>query len=132
MENTNFDEKIVYLKNWFFNKYYAGDYANHFGLVIKETEKAYQIVLTLGMDVSDVKTWVPKSCTIRTKEELDAEIASAAEWEAKRQAKYEEACKAYQELIAYAQKMGVKGVREGLRKDTIIAKIEKAGIPLPA
>ena len=130
MEN-NF-ENVVYLKNWFFKKNYAGDYANHFGLVIKETEKAYQIVLTLGVDACDVKTWVPKSCTIRTKEDLDAEIALAAEWEAKRQAKYEEACKAYQELVAYAQKMGVKGVREGLRKDTIIAKMEKAGVALPA
>ncbi len=130
MEN-NF-ENVVYLKNWFFKKNYAGDYENHFGIVIKETEKAYQIVLTLGLDACDVKTWVPKSCTIRTKEELDAEIALAAEWEAKRQAKYEEACKAYQELVAYAQKMGVKGVREGLRKDTIIAKMEKAGVALPA
>ena len=123
---------MVYLKYWFFSKNYSGDYAKHFGVIVKETEKAYQILLTLGLNESDVKTWVPKSCTLQTEAEFAEELAKVAEYEAKKQERFEAACKAYRDLIAYAQAMGVKGVREGLRKDTIIAKMEKAGVPLPA
>jgi predicted transcriptional regulator len=134
MNNSKFfeNDKVVYLKWWFFNKYYSGAYEEHYGLIVKETEKAYQIVLTLGLDAADIKTWVPKSCTVRTDEELQAEIKALAEQEARSQARWEEACRKYSELVEYAQRMGVKGVKEGLRKETIIRKIEQAGIPLPA
>ena len=134
MNNSNYFDSnaVVYLKWWFFNKNYTGAYAEHFGLIVKETEKAYQIILTLGLDAADIKTWVPKSCTVKTEAEFQAEIAAMAEQEARSQARWEEACKAYKELIEYAQKMGVKGVREGLKKDTILRKIEQAGVPLPA
>lgn len=132
MNNSKYFENVVYLKYWFYNKNYSGDYAEHFGLIVKETEKAYQILLTQGGNGSDIKTWVPKSCTISTEDEFQAEIAAVAEYEAKQQKRWEDACNAYKELVAYAQKMGVKGVREGLRKDTILRKMEQAGVALPA
>ena len=122
----------IYLKNWFFKKNYSGNYEEHFAVVVKETEKAYQVVLTRGLDEYDVKTWVPKSCTLATEEEFKAELIQVAQMEAYRQAKWEEACKAYKELVEYAQSMGVKGVHEGLKKETILKKMEKAGVALPA
>ena len=133
MNNAKYFESsaVVYLKYWFFSKNFSGEYAEHFGLIIKQTEKAFQIVLTRGGGESDIKTWVPKSCTC-TEDEFKAEIASAAEYEAQKQQRWVDACKAYKELVEYAQMMGVKGVREGLKKETILRKMEMAGVPLPA
>ena len=128
--------ETVYMKEWFYRKNHSdlGSYGEHVCLVLKETEKAYQVSL-LG-EILSRTTWVPKSCTIATVEERDAEALEAevrqAEYEARREARWQEACQKYAELIAYAQKLGVRGVREGLRRETIERKIQAAGFPLPA
>jgi len=139
MNNNNTNTgKTIYMKEWFYRKNYSGygEYAQHFCSVQKETEKAFQVRLYSLESAYTHICWVPKSCTVATEEEFAAEITGAeqrqAEFEARRQERYEEACKAYAELIAYAQKMGVKGVREGLRRETIERKIQNAGYPLPA
>jgi hypothetical protein len=125
------------MKAWFYDKNnygFYGPYSGHICFICKETEKAYQVIVFV--EENSFNCWVPKSCTVETEAERDAEAVAneqrKAEYEARRQERYEQACKAYSELIAYAQKMGVRGVREGLRKDTIIRKIQEAGIPLPA
>ena len=118
----------VYIKEWFFKKNIAEScWDGHYAEVIKETEKAYQVRVAINGDYW-CKTWVPKSCTLTHEEYLEAVETAAA----KANERWEAACKAYQELIAYAQQNGVRGVREGLRKETIINKIKAAGIPLPA
>ena len=64
--------------------------------------------------------WVPKSCTM-TKEEYEATLIE----EKKR---FEEGKVAYEKLVAWAKDQGVKGVRVGLRKETILKKINEAGL----
>ena len=46
--------------------------------------------------------------------------------------RYENGCKAYKSMIQFAQKNGVKGVRTGLRKATILKKIHEAGLEFEA
>ena len=130
MENT-----IVFMKEWFYKKTIREDYwNNHYCVVLKETEKAFQVnVFTDGF--LWMKTWCPKSCCLMTADEYSNAIAESeqkqAEWEAKRQERFEAACKAYNDLIAYAQSKGLK-VRSGMRKETILRKMEAAGVPMMA
>lgn len=137
--NTNNTEpKKVWMKEWFYSKNQYeekyGAYSEHTCFIAQETEKAYKVIVFCKN--SSFNCWVPKSCTVATFEEFNQEAIDAeqrkAEWEAKRQERYEAACKAYADLIAYAKAHGVQGVREGLRRATIEQKIINAGIPLPA
>lgn len=41
--------------------------------------------------------------------------------------RFEEGCKKYEELLKFA-KANLKGIRKGMRKDTIIKKLNDAGI----
>ena len=133
---ANVEPKSFYMKEWFWSKNYEayGPYCEHTCFVAKETEKAYKALVFCKND--SFSCWVPKSCTLATFAEMCEEAETAAqrkaEWEAKRQAKWEAACKAYNDLIAYAKAHGVRGVREGLRRETIEQKIINAGIALPA
>ena len=136
---TVVEPKNVWLKNWFYNKqfsegYFSNDYAQHKCNVIKETDKAYYVSVVWSQRFDVI--WTPKSCVFEKEEDFLEEVKTAeqkqAEFEAKRNAKFEEACRKYQELIAYAKSLGIKGVREGLRRDTIVNKIQKAGYEIPA
>ena len=49
--------------------------------------------------------------------------AKELEQEAAQEARFEAGCKAYEELLARAKALGIKGVRVGMRKATIEAKI---------
>ena len=49
--------------------------------------------------------------------------AKELEQEAAQEARFEAGCKAYEELLAKAKALGIKGVRVGMRKATIEAKI---------
>lgn len=137
MNNTTNTNTKVYMKAWFYEKNGYGEYGpycEHACFVRKETEKAYQVeVIVKNFSFT---CWIPKSCTLATLAEMvDDAIANEqrkAEWEARRQERFEAACKAYADLIAYAKANGVRGVREGLRRETIEQKILNAGLPLPA
>ena len=94
------------------------------GRIIAETGKAYKMELyTESRDGEhDLKfiRYVPKSAT-----ETEAERKK----EEKRQEKrYEAGVKKYEKMLAFAKENGVKGVRSGMRKDTILEKIKKAGL----
>ena len=121
------ESNTVYLKNWFFNKKYTCGYETHECFILQETEKALKVACYVNAYRQVI--WVPKSCVLWSAEDRDAD---AVNYEAEQQKRWEDACKAYKELVAYAQKMGVKGVREGLRKDTIIEKMKQAGVEIPA
>ena len=122
MENT------VYIKKWFMANI-KRDHRNFIfstreAEVVRETEKAYQVFLACasidGEWDGDKLIWVPKSCTMTVEEyraEQDAE-----------QKRFEDGCKAYDQLIAFAKDNGVKGVRSGMRRSTIEQKMREAGI----
>ena len=121
---------IVYVKDWFFTKMKVENRNIHLrygaAQVARETEKAYLLEIeycTLDGEYDGVKKlWCPKSCTL-TEEEYTQEQEAA-------QARYEDGCKRYEELLAFAKSHGVKGVRSGMKMATIRAKIEAAGIAI--
>lgn len=88
----------------------------------KETEKA--MLLSFHSDYGTVKTWVPKSC-IQTQEEYDEDARTYREEYLKRN-------ESYKTLIQWAKDQGVKGIRVGLRVETIKQKIVAAGLVIPA
>lgn len=97
-------------------------YIESIDCVVKETEKAVLLQITFAYTNDIIRTrneWVSKSCTI-TEEEKKIE-----EQESER--RFEEGCKKYEELLKFA-KANLKGIRKGMRKDTIIKKLNDAGI----
>ena len=123
----------VHVKDWFMRTLQERD--RHFFsevVILKETEKAYfcEFDGETADGERDVwkKAWVPKSCT-QTLEEYEIEERERNE---RLQKRFEEGKKAYEELVAWAKKNGVKGVRVGLRKETILKKIEEAGLTYDA
>lgn len=89
--------------------------------VMKETEKA--VLLIADSDYGKVQFWCPKSCVISDEEyeeQIKAEIA-----------RVEAGGKKLAKLIEWAKEQGVKGVRKGMRKVTVLAKIEAAGLVAP-
>lgn len=131
--NTINNEKTVFVKEWFMNKIAMDNngwgFWENSGVVVRETAKAYLLKMEAhtidGEYEGFLQIWAPKSCTVESLEELNQE-------KQQRQERFEAACEAYQNLIAYARANGVRGVREGLRKETIIRKIQNAGVALPA
>ena len=118
------------VKDWFLNKtltneeryaYSVGDVA----YIAKETEKA--VLIKNDTDFGTVSFWCPKSC-LMTKEDVDKEKEATEKLE-----KAMESGLAYNEkLVIFAKENGVKGVRIGLRTKTLIEKIQKAGLEVPA
>lgn len=119
---------MIYIKEWFFDKIQSEHRSIHFFYdavqIVKETEKAYMVCIAYttrdGEYESFRNVWVPKSCTL-TKYEYEKELAE----EKKR---FEDGKAAYEKMIAWAKGNGVKGVRVGLRKETILKKINEAGL----
>lgn len=119
---------MIYIKEWFFNKIQSEHRNLHFFYgavrINKETEKAYQVFVeytTIDGEYEGEKlVWIPKSCTL-TEEEYRKE----AEAEEKR---FEDGKAAYEKMVTWAKENGVKGVRVGMRKATILDKIKKAGL----
>lgn len=89
--------------------------------IMRETEKAALIMA--DSDYGKVQFWCPKSC-----------IISDEDYQAQHEAEIER-IKAGGErlakLIEWAKEQGVKGVRKGMRKVTVLAKIEAAGLVAP-
>lgn len=121
--------ETVYIQKWFMSKIRAQFNGNYFfntrmAEVVRETEKAYQVFIECGrIDGEwdgDKLIWVPKKCTM-TEEEYQAEQAAAEK-------RFEDGCKAYDQLLAFAKEHGVKGVRSGMRKSTIEQKMREAGV----
>lgn len=115
----------VWVKKWFFEKMQSeAGYGIHLfyseSEVSRETEKAYLLEIeytTLDGEVDGIKKiWCPKSC-IMTNDEIKAE-----------KERFENGCNAYETMISFAKANGVKGVRTGLKKETILKKIADAGL----
>jgi len=123
------ENKVVYIQKWFMANI-KSDFHNNFNFftreatVVHETEKAYKVLIECsridGEWDGDKLIWVPKKCTM-TAEEYEAEKAAAEK-------RFEDGCKAYDQLLSFAKANGVKGVRSGMRKSTILQKMREAGV----
>lgn len=123
---------IIYMKDWFFEKkkkeYSYISIFNNGSEVADETEKAYKLYVEYessdGERSGFTNIWCPKFCALN-EEEHEQEINNEYR-------RYENGCRAYESMIQFAQKNGVKGVRTGLRKTTILKKIHEAGLEFQA
>lgn len=120
--------KAVYIKEWFLNRIELGygkrPLTYHLCNIIKETEKAYLLEIewcTVDGEYDGFSNrWIPKSCTLTVDEQIEIEE--------KQEKAFEDGCKRYEKLLKFAKENDVKGVRKGLRKETILKKIEDAGL----
>ncbi len=112
----------VSLKTWFVEKNFSESEmfiaeTTSFNIV-KETEKAVQLLW--DSKYGKMFKWAPKSCMITEQEAIAI------------QEKEVSAFKKYEKLIAWAKENNVKGVRNRMKKTTIIVKIQAAGLVAPA
>lgn len=126
----------VYIKEWFFNKNWCSIIRNYMlneraVYVIGETEKAYKVeggfTTQDGERENTFDFWVPKSCTM-TEEEYAAEQKAFAERQEEIEKHFKEGCEAYEALLKFTKENNVKGVRKGMKKETILNKIHDAGL----
>lgn len=110
------------IKSWFINKNFDQNERYIYDIepfqIKRETEKALQLKWISEFGV--MTKWVPKSCMV-SQEEAEMEFEQAAERFNK-----------YQQLIAWAKANEVKGVRNRMKKATVIVKIQQAGLAVPA
>lgn len=64
--------------------------------------------------------YMPKAAARSPSEQLKAEADA--------EKRYRAGQKRYEKMIDFAKKNGIKGVRVGMRKETILARIKKAGL----
>ena len=122
-----------YVQDWFIDKVNMPSYAmrprtNMEVTIEGETEKAWKVsIYTETRDGERdvwVKTYVPKSVTM-TKSAYEKD-KQAREKEQDRRFKAGQA--KYNKMLDFAKANNVKGVRVGLRSETILKKIEAAGL----
>lgn len=126
MENKNYT-----LRN--FKEWYVSQLKGQYGYgyfedlrIIGETEKAVKFMARYGYEPDLEKTiffWVPKSAII-SNEEATKILADKIE---KQQARFDR----YAKILEFAKSNGVKGVRNKMRLNSILIKIEDAGLELP-
>ena len=108
----------VQIKKWFLEKNFTQNqiYAIRLAdetVVEKETEKAVFVVFK--SEFGNISSWIPKSCLL-TEEDIE---------EMKQQEETRE--NDYMALVNYAKSKGIKGIRKGLKKVTIIKKLQENG-----
>lgn len=116
------------IKDWFFRKMDAiGNFTptKYFmdSQIIRVTEKAMLVMLEYdchGIAEKHFEIWIPKSVVL-TEDEYKAETEVEKD-------KYLSGSESYAELVAWAKANGVKGVRNKMRRETIMAKIKEAGL----
>jgi hypothetical protein len=94
--------------------------------IIRVTEKAMLVMLEYdchGIAEKHFETWIPKACVL-TEDEYKAEVATEKD-------RYAAGYLPYAELVEWAKANGVKGVRNKMRRETIMAKIKEAGLTYP-
>lgn len=119
------------IKDWFFKKMEAkGNFrpTQFFeeAYIIRVTEKAMLVMLEYdchNIAEKHFETWIPKSC-VMTEEEYEAEGKAEKD-------RYLAGRQSYEELVAWAKANDVKGVRNKMRRETIMAKIKEAGLTYP-
>lgn len=89
-------------------------------LVERKTEKAAKVRF-FDRDIGSFSIWIP----------LSAINPEPTQWEIEKAKKEEERFNKYLALIAWAKENGVKGVREKMKKSTVISKIKEAGLDVP-
>ena len=113
----------IYVKEWIVRKNlneqeaYAISEIGFEADTIRETEKAYYLLFDTNYGY--IRMWAPKSQC------YDEEAKREMEKEEER--RFEEGCKRYEKLLSFCKENGLR-VRKGMRKATLLKKVEEAGL----
>lgn len=96
-----------------------------FALINKETEKACLVMFVRSTPtmVDSVEVWVPKSVM-----GMAPKSEAAQRVEKEKAEKFEAGCSRYEKVLSFAKEHKIKGVRSGLKLETLLNKISEAGL----
>lgn len=118
------------IKGWFLDKNFSQNerYIINLAMMgdeletLKETEKAVQ--LRADSDFGTLTFWCPKSCILKDGE-VDEQMV-------KKYQRMEAGLNYNEKLVAFAKENGIKGIRRGMKTQTLMRKITEAGLEIPA
>lgn len=117
------------IKSWFIDKNFTqserlviqtADFGGELE-TLHETEKAVQF--KAFSDYGNITFWCPKSCILKAGE-VDADMERKA-------TAINKGLDYNEKLLKLAKENGIKGVRKGMKTDTLKKKIREAGIAIP-
>lgn len=124
------------VKDWFLDKVdlppyamaaYTSELAHGGFTVMKTTEKAVRVNFNIesssGEHTLNLTRWIPKSAMESKTAYKKAEKAKLQ----KANKSFNDGKKKYEKMLSYAKQNNVKGVRSGMRKETILKKLKDAG-----
>lgn len=129
VKQINYSERIDYIPDWFLdknltqNERYAISTARSTNIA-SETEKAIRV--EWNTEYGTIRRWVPKSLL------SDERIRESAIKQVKEATNFFRGMNYNAKLVDYAKKNKIKGVRTGMKTQTIISKIKDAGFEVPS
>lgn len=119
------EKRIIIIDHWAWDlveQKFGGGYLVDFSGIVKETEKAALIKIRWGFHstlIQRVEVWIPKKAIHFFHNELEEQTYINFV----NDKKFEK----YNKMLDFAREKGIKGIRSGLKKDTILRKIKAAG-----
>ena len=118
------------IKGWFLDKNFKQNerYISNLAMngdeleTLRETEKAVQ--LRADSDFGSLTFWCPKSCILKDGE-VDEEMV-------RKYQRMEAGLNYNEKLVVFAKENGIKGIRRGMKTQTLMRKITEAGLTIPA
>lgn len=118
------------IKGWFLDKNFTQNERYIINLAmngdeletLRETEKAVQF--RADSDFGNLRFWCPKSCILKDGE-VDEQMV-------KKYQRMEAGLNYNEKLVAFAKENGIKGIRRGMKTQTLMRKITEAGLKIPA
>lgn len=118
------------IKGWFLDKNFTQNERYIINLAmngdeletLRETEKAVQF--RADSDFGNLTFWCPKSCILKDGE-VDEQMV-------KKYQRMEAGLNYNEKLVAFAKENGIKGIRRGMKTQTLMRKITEAGLKIPA
>lgn len=118
------------IKGWFLDKNFTQNERYIINLAmngdeletLRETEKAVQ--LRADSDFGSLTFWCPKSCILKDGK-VDEEMV-------RKYQRMEAGLNYNEKLVVFAKENGIKGIRRGMKTQTLMRKITEAGLTIPA
>ena len=116
------------IKGWFLDKNFSQNERYIINLAMNgdelETLKEKAVQLRADSDFGTLTFWCPKSCILKDGE-VDEQMI-------KKYQRMEAGLNYNEKLVAFAKENGIKGIRRGMKTQTLMRKITEAGLEIPA
>lgn len=120
----------IHIQDWFKydNPHYA--FRRDSGQIVGESDSGKAWKVGIHTETVDgerdiyIERWMPKKAVISNEQYY----YEREQWELKREKAFKKGEKKYSKMIDFAKQNNVKGVRVGMKKETVLEKIRKAGL----